>query len=330
MTLNIAATSRYGVYLTGDFRLTYSGLFRFWHKTDLSIQKIVPIGKLDWIGLASFCGIARFGHSMDVGNWIFSQTRPEAPTESVEAVVSRLRTINNLLPPRTNLSIVMVGFRKRQPFLRLLSNYQDLDCRQLKTKAGAMQFFRTSARLPEVRFFGDGTAFREDDRQRLLALLGKNAHGEIIRALAEVNARASTLSRTISPESLVGFLRPSGDGGVVPYIGDHTDYFPDWAKQMLRAQNIIGYEPKLDSNGRALKPSLTGMTLKTGKTRDGQDYTMTMISVRNAGQAIFGAGPSAPNSRLWHKTAGDNEPDVVTFPNGASIRSPKVPKRSDR
>lgn len=336
MTLNIAATSRNGVYLTGDFRITYSGLFHFWHKDDLNIQKLVPIGKLDWIGLVSFCGIAtRFGSRVDVGEWILEQTRPEILDESIDEVIHRLRSADEWLARARgyrNLSITLVGFQGRRPFIRLLSNYQDLDGQKIETQSTDLRLFETADRSPVVRFFGDPRAVKEEYRQRLLALLTRNAHGEIVQALADINARGNTHCPTVSSESLVGFLQPSGDGGVNAYISEEPIYFPDWAKRMVRAQNIIGFEERADSSGKPLKPSVVGITLKSEGAKTKQARFSAMLRIRNAGNPIMGvasANKTRPNMAGFYKFSEEDEPDTLNW-SGGSIRIPKPIKPSER
>ncbi len=63
VTLNLLMTSRQAVYLSGDFCLFYPNENK--SITDVTVQKLIPVGRYDWNALVSFCGIAKTTAGLD-------------------------------------------------------------------------------------------------------------------------------------------------------------------------------------------------------------------------------------------------------------------------
>src|SRR5262245_37871136 len=76
MTLNLMLSSRSGVFLSGDFRLSFldkggrpTGRF----SDDTQTQKLIPVIKFGWNALVAFTGVASRSHIPDVGEWIATE-----------------------------------------------------------------------------------------------------------------------------------------------------------------------------------------------------------------------------------------------------------------
>ena len=129
MTLNIMLASRHAVYLTGDFRLTYASGRT---EDDLFAQKIIPVIKFEWCAFVSFCGVAILPNGISVGNWIAEQALQIDNRDGIASLVGRLKKADSWLSRLSGdkrLHISIVGFNRRRPFVKCLSNYQDIDGR---------------------------------------------------------------------------------------------------------------------------------------------------------------------------------------------------------
>ena len=285
MTLNIALTSRHAVYLSADFRLTVG---KRW-QDNLHVQKLISVCKFDWVGLISYSGRASTPAGLDVGGWLADQVRPEQMDESIDDVVGRLRQADKWLASCISdreLSIVIVGFRGRKPFFRLLSNFLDPNERRFAKRPGQLQLFESPARNPHLRVFGAGHVSKAD-RWRLCDLLSRNTHKELPTAIAELNAKASGPNSTVSRECVVGYLLPSGDGQILPFVeGKVEEYFPDFVIRLLRAHGVVGYEPKTDEHGKPLAAGFVGMTLRLEKSGSRNAFLAQMMAFRNVAQLI--------------------------------------------
>ena len=264
MTLNLMYSSRQAAYLTGDFRYTYSDGRS---EDDLSAQKLVPVIKYDWYALVSFCGVARTSKGLDVGNWIAEQSRPDLLREPFQDFLARLKGANKWLSQihgNKPITISIVGFRQKKPFVMCLSNYQDIEGRIFENPGPQLRTFELSPQKPHVRLFGDSQAVSHDERFKLLWGLGMATHVKTLELLAQVNRAAARRSPTISEQCLVGQLVPTGRGVIVPYgIDPEAEYMPGFVKRLLEAQGVDTLQLKTDAEGVPLKPSLRQMAFRT-------------------------------------------------------------------
>jgi hypothetical protein len=93
MTLNICLTTRNAVYLSGDFRLTYTQGQKRWFEDNFDSQKLIPIVKYGWCGLVAFCGVAKLPNGRQVGDWIAEQVRAEDMGSALRLDLLRQRPV---------------------------------------------------------------------------------------------------------------------------------------------------------------------------------------------------------------------------------------------
>ncbi len=311
MTLNIMLTSRHAVYLTGDFRLTFPDGHS---EDDLLAQKLVPVVKFEWCALVAFCGVAKTSTGIDVGDWISANALVDERKESVDAFINRLQTADQWLSRLggdRRLTISVVGFRGRRPFVVVLSNFENLDGKTHPRIRPRLQVFRPKPKDIELRVFGVPNSISVDERRDLKKLLRKNQLEPLKKALGEANRRASKNSKGISPECVVGCLLPSGAGEIMPYgIDPSSEYVPRFVTREWESQGIVGLRLKTGSKGERLNPHWRGMTIKIqGK---GKRALFNMMHAIGNVEEIVG-GTKKPNTFVWQKIAGPDEPKTHTF-----------------
>jgi hypothetical protein len=325
MTLNLMLTSRNAVYLTGDFRVTYSnGKFR--DKRDT--QKLIPVIRVGWGALIAYTGIASEPRLIqDTGDWIVS-TMDKIPMDgNFDEVPQRLLEANTWLsriPRKAPLAFSVVGFTGRRPCMMLISNFLDLDGHITQPRP-RLDLIERKPKQPEVRVAGDVSTVQNDEKEDLKRLLRQNAGYQLVcESLAEVNAKAAQRSNDlISRECVIGYLLPSGMAEIRPHgIGDQEPYLPAFVIADFVKNGIIGFGPKYDVHGRLLPARWVGMTAKIqGGQRKDALFAVAHV-VRNVGAPI-GDGVERKDRELFWKVAGANEPKHVTF------KFDRVPKKSE-
>jgi hypothetical protein len=316
MTLNLVLTSRHAAYLTGDFRLTYGS-----GRTvdDLLVQKIVPVVKLEWCALVSFCGVARTSQ-IDVGEWLVERSRPGVRRDGLDDFSDRLGDADRWLSAiqgDRRLTISVVGFHRRRPFAMCFSNYHDLDGRLFPSVSPSLKMFQVRPKTPAVRVMGDSAAVSADDRTTIRELLYRNqsAHvldSSLVDALAEANRAAARRKTSISAACVVGRVLPSGDGHVRPFGIDPTqEYLPGFVRRALHSMGIVGFKMRMDEHGRALKPVWVQMAFKVqGAGKDAM--AIEAHEVQNAESPIEGPKTIESSATFW-KIAEAYEPRTVIF-----------------
>lgn len=302
--------SRHAVFLTGDFRLTYSGGRT---SDDLSTQKIIPVYKFEWCALVSFSGVAILPNGMSVGNWIAKQILETNKRDSVASFVSRLRKADAWLSTiggDNRLHISIVGFHGRRPFIKCLSNFQDIDGRNFTRISKSLKLFSRKPKKEIVGVFGDTQSVSKAEQSIVLKKLALNHL--TLNDLAEINKNAATRSKSVSRQCVAGRIQASGNGEITPFgIDDGDEYMPNFVMDSLAQTGITAFKLKTDSSGAPLKPRWKGMTLKVqGKIGRGAIF---------AGIHVF-ANISEPikendgdGTQVFWKIATANEPKTVTF-----------------
>jgi len=279
MSLNLLLTSRHAAYLTGDFRLTF-GPDRF--QDNLLAQKIVPVLKFGWCGLISFCGVAITSTNIDVGDWISQQVHPQQLKERIEDFIGRLRSADAWLRPlrgNTRITISVVGFQGRRPFLLSLSNYQYLDGQPFPKVLSHLKMFEIKPKTPEIRVLGDVAAVSADEKSSLRQhLMRPDSDGPMVMdALAKANWLAATRSAVISAECVVGRVIPTGLGWLRPYGVDRdSEYMPNYIRRDLEANGIDAFELKKNDRGDTLKPGWVQTAFNFDKLESGKKVTVTL------------------------------------------------------
>src|ERR1051325_8710842 len=289
MTLNVLFTSRHIAYASGDFRLTYGG-GRF--ADDLNTQKIIPVCKFDWCALVTFCGLAKTSAGVDVGDWIVDQAKLGVARDSLADFVGRLRSgerwISKLRGPK-GITISIVGFLGRKPFLVCLSNFQHIDGTYFKQIEPNLQKFDLRPKLPEVRVFGDRGAVTELERIELTGRLSKLP--EDLEVVADVNRVASSRSKLISEPCVVGAIMPTGEGWICPFgIDPESEYMPNFV--LRGSSQPLPLKPKVDANGNPLKMGWVQSACKTHPL-NGMPVCAVTHEIRNA-DGPPAAGPAQP------------------------------------
>jgi hypothetical protein len=314
-------TSRQAVYLSGDFCLFYP------HEkksiTDITVQKLIPIGRFDWNALVSFCGIAKTSIGFDVDRWIMQNVNAGENDESVDEFVDRLANRDTWLSELSNsdrtLTICICGFHGKRPFAICLSTVE---------KFGAPLSNRPRRRLvrtglkpkePQVFVFGMTDACQKETRDHLRSLIRdpQQDYVEVMRQISIANSDAAKISKYVSPECVVGHILPVGTGAVTPYgVEDGTEYMPGFVTEFLAASGTAGLELKADEDGRPLKPRWKGMTLKSERV-EGRGQLMAQAhvfanAVKPIGRVSEGDGAKPLWNSFW-KISGENEPKKASF-----------------
>lgn len=325
MTLNLMLTSRNAVFLTGDFRVTYSkGKFCDNRET----QKLIPVIRLGWGALIAYTGIASDPPWIqDTGDWIVA-TMDKIPIDgNFDEVPQRLLEANTWLskiPRKFPLAFSVVGFTERRPCMMLISNFSDLDGHITQPRPQLDRMER-KPKQPEVRVAGDVSAVQNDEKEDLKRLLRLNASAQLVcESLAEANAKAAKRSNDlISRECVIGYLLPSGMAEIRPYgIGDQEAYLPAFVIADFLKNGTIGFEPKYDVHGKLLPARWVGMTAKIQGSQRKDAVFAVAHAVRNVGAPIGDGVERKDRASIW-KVAGPDEPKHVT------IKFDRAPKKSE-
>lgn len=315
MTLNLMLTSKNAVYLSGDFRLTYLDTGNF--TDNLDTQKLIPVIRFGWGALIAYTGVANAPAPFrDMGDWVSAQMDSIPMKGSIDGLLDRLLVADSWLTKISGeapLAFSVVGFIERKPFMILVSNFLDLDGHITQPRS-RLEVFQRKPKQPEVRIAGDTKVVQPDDINQLGLLLQRCADRQVIREnLAQVNARASQRSVTISPECVTGYLLPSGAAEVGPHrISDQVMYLPGFVLRDFVKQGVVGFLPKYDEHGNPLPLRWVGMTAKIvgGQSRDA--IVAVVHAIRNASEPLSDGLTRKGQAKFW-KIAGPNEPRSVTF-----------------
>jgi hypothetical protein len=308
MTLNICLTTRHAVYLSGDFRLTYTQGQKRWFKDDFDSQKLIPIVKYGWCGLVAFCGVAKLPNGRQVGDWIAEQVRAEDMEGTLGEAIGRLRGADSWLAPmRTDkrFSMVIAGFEQRRPFIEVLSNFQSLDGREWYPASKQLELYDHRPKSFELRYFGDRNAAGAIDRNAIEELVRKEPHRNVMPEIGGLNRTVS--GDTISKECVVGYVLPTGEIQIAP-AGRWPGYMPRFVLDLLYRMGIRELIPKLGPDGQPLQPFWVGTSYKNG-TLNGIDSLVALPILANVEQPI-GVEPP-PGTAVGWKIAGESEPPVT-------------------
>jgi hypothetical protein len=330
MTLNILMTSRRAVYLSGDFCLFYPSENK--SITDVTAQKLIPVGRYDWNALVSFCGIAKTPAGLDVACWLVQNVNAGDKGESVDEFVDRLTGSDLWLCDFSGrdriLTVCICGFHGKRPFAICLSTVEKfngpLSARPMR------RLVRTGLKPkdPQLFVFGVRDACQKDSRDHLRSLIRgrQRDYADVMRQISAANSDAAQNSKYVSAECVVGCLLPVGAGEVTPYgIEDGTEYMPGFVTEQLAATGITGLEVKEDEDGKPLKPRWKGMTLKSERV-EGRGQLIFQVHVfGNVAKPIGGISKSDGTEVFW-KIAGENEPRKVSVNVNLPKERKKVPK----
>ncbi len=197
--------------------------------------------------------------------------------------------------------------------MMLVSNFLDLDGHYTPTRS-CLEVFRRKPKQPEVRIAGDVNAVQADDIEQLRLLLRQNADHQVIReSLAQVNARASKRSVSISQECVTGYIIPSGVAEVGPHgISDQVTYLPRFVLRYYKKCGIVGFVPKFDGHGKPLPPRWVGMTARLQGDQSRNAIVGVIHAVRNVSEPLSDRVNRKGQATFW-KIAGPHEPDSYTF-----------------
>lgn len=253
MTLNLMATSRNAVYLSGDFRLTREDTGAF--TDNLDTQKLIPVIRLGWGALIAVTGIASFPpHIRDTVSWVLAKVNTIPMDGSFGSLPNALLEANAWLrkiPREVPLAFSIVGFVGQRPFMMAISNFSDLNG-HMGRPSRQLRLFQHRPKHIEVRVAGDIDAIRSEEKEDLKRLLQQKADRQLIREnLAELNVRASQRSRLISPECVTGYLLSSGLAEIGPHgIQDDEEYLPGFVISDFVKNGVAGFSIKYDETER--------------------------------------------------------------------------------
>jgi hypothetical protein len=304
MTLNLMLTSRDAVYLSGDFRLV-----SLEDQAPLSdsydTQKLIPVIRQEWSALVAYMGIASAPPLIDdMGQWIVDQVNAVPPGGDIRDLEAQLLFLNRRLDRihgDRRVAISVVGFRDRQPFMMLLSNFIDLDGHVTKAGPQLRSFMRTPTR-PEVRAVGTA---RPDvfERVRLVRMLQANAVRGLVprlirQAVADVNAQVARRSGgAISTACVSGYLLRSGAAAIGGHgIPAHAACFPNWLRRDLTQEGVVGFSP-LTHDADAAPIQWRGTTAKIVSGR-----VVRTHEIANAGGPIFDGIERPHRPPTWRAT----------------------------
>lgn len=330
MTLNLLMASRQSVYLSGDFCLFYPAEKK--SITDVTVQKLIPVGHYDWNALVSFCGIAKTPAGLDVDRWIVQNVNAGDRGESVDEFVDRLTSNDTWLRDFSDrdrtLTICICGFHGKRPFAICLSTVEKFDGRLSKLPRRRLVRTGLKPKNPQLFAFGMRDACHKDSRNHLRSLISgrRQDYVEVMREMAIANSDASEHSDYISAECVVGHLLPVGTGEVTPYgIKDGTEYMPGFVTEFMASTGVTGFELKTGEDGNPLKPRWKGMTLKSERV-EGRGRLMVQMHVfTNVAKPIVDMSKGDGTKVFW-KIAGENEPKKVSVDVNWSKDRKKVPK----
>jgi hypothetical protein len=315
MTLNLMATSRYGVYLSADFRLTHLGTNNF--TDNYNTQKLIPVIRFGWGALVAFTGVAAAPPLLpDTDVWIRTQMDSISMNGSFDELPQRLLEANAWLGKVTGdnrLAFSIVGFVGRRPRIMVISNFMDLDGTMTAPRA-RLDVAERKPMQPEVRIAGDINSVSSDEKKQLHNLIRKNANALKIReSLAEINAKAASRSKWISKECVVGHLTPSGAAEIGPHgISDQEQYLPDFVISDFVKKGVIGFKAKFDESGKQLPPRWIGMTARIQGGRGKDAVVAVLHTVRNVAGPVTD-GIKRDGQTLFHRIVGPDDPKTYKF-----------------
>ena len=316
MTLNLMLTSREAVYLSADFRLVsvddQSPL-----PDSYDTQKLIPVIRREWCALIAYMGIASAPPLIDdMGQWIVDQLDALPTGVGIPALSAQLLQLNRRLDRirgDRRIAISVVGFRDRQPFMLLLSNFVDLDGHVSAASPQLRAYLRTPHR-PEVRAVGTA---RPDvfERVRLVRMLmAKAARGtvpQLIRqAVADVNASVARRSGgAISEACVSGYLLRSGAAAIGGHgIPQDAACFPNWLRRDLAREGVVGFAPVQQGAGTA------PIHWKGTSARIVKGSMVRTHEIVNAGSPILDGVERRHRTPTWTSTQDDASRVVsVTF-----------------
>lgn len=183
MTLNLMLTSPNAVYLSGDFRLTYigTGAYRDDHET----QKLIPVIKFGWGVLIAYTGLASAPPPYrELGDWISAQADSvprEAPYAVLQQRLLQIQSWLNRWRANYKLTISIVGFIGRRPFMEIITNDRDFDGKP--TLSRDLTVITRRPKSISVRAAGDLSAVNQDELQELKRLLVQNTSRDLSERL---------------------------------------------------------------------------------------------------------------------------------------------------
>lgn len=330
VTLNLIMTSRQAVYLSGDFCLYYPHEKK--SVTDVTVQKLIPVGRYDWNALVSFCGIAKTPSGLDVDRWIVNNVNAGDKGESVDDFIDRLTGNDTWLREFSDrdrsLTISICGFHGKRPFAICLSTVEKFDGPLSKGPRRRLVRTGLKPKNPQLFVFGMRDACHKDSRDHLRTLIRarKQDHVGVMREISMANSDASRHSDYISSECVVGHLLPVGTGEVTPYgIEDGREYMPEFVAEFMDTTGVTGFELKTDEDGKPLKPRWKGMTLKSERVEGRGRMILQVHAFANVGKPL-GDPSQGDGTKVFWKIAGENEPKRVKFNVNWSKDRKKVPR----
>ena len=290
MSLNLILTSKDGVYVSADFRLT-SVRDGVPLPDSYDTQKLIPVIRRDWAALIAYMGVASAPPLIkDMGQWIVDQMDSIPFDGDLLEISKRLLTLNTSLGQirgDRRVAFSVVGFQKTRPFMMLVSNFVDFD-RQSAEAGPCLTTYLRRPNQPEVRSIG---SVRPDvfERVRLERLLrAGSVRGSVPQltrqAVAEINASAAQRSKgSISSECVSGYLLRSGVAEIGGHgIPENAPCFPTWVRQDLEKAGVIGFDCAEYREGSSLPVQWRGMT-----SRILNGTIVRVYRVANAGKPVL-------------------------------------------
>jgi len=315
MTLNLMLTSRAVVFLSGDFRISYSGGTRV--VDDLHSQKLIPVITRHWSALVAFTGVAKTRNGVDVGDWIAEQISTLSEDAAFEELPRRLTSADAWLARMRSdrrLAFSVVGFIKRRPVAMIVSNFTDLSGRHFGAVLDSLKVSEYRPKVPEVYAAGDTPAVRPSAITRLRRMLAAHtAPRQIQSAIADANVESAAHSNTISKACVTGFLLASAAAEVTPHgIPPGVEYVPTFVQRELAKSGVRGFKRKFDEHGVALPPQWVGMTAKAEDRKPGPWFVAIVHAMRNVAEPV-GGGVRPPGTSVAWKIVGPNERPPISF-----------------
>jgi hypothetical protein len=302
MTLNLMLTSKDAVYLSGDFRLT-STEDRASLPDSYDTQKLIPVIRHGWAALIAYMGVASAPPLIsDMGQWIVEQM-DSIPLEGDFSELSRRLLKLNMWLGRIRgdrrIAFSVVGFCNQRPFIMLISNFLDLDGHTSDAGPQLKAHLRRTNQ-PEVRAVG---TIRPDvfERVRLVRLLQASASRRLVpqltrQAVAEINATVARRSQgSISEECVSGYLLRSGGAAIGGHgIPENAACFPNWVRRDLEKGGVIGFEPTVRVEGKALPIQWRETT-----ARIANGTIVRIHEIANAGNPILDGSQRRGHLPVW-------------------------------
>jgi len=225
--------------------------------------------------------VARTPSGIDVGDWIAEEVSSISVESEPVALVERLIRADDWLKNvhgDRRIAFSVVGFAGRRPFATIVSNFLDLSGRYEDHPTPKLEVFSERPKKPAVRLAGAQASVLQDEKVRLVSSLnGRKPPREILAQLASVNEAASTRTRAVSRECIVGFLLASGAAEITPYgIADGIEYVPRFVRRYFQQVGVNALRPKVGSDGLPLPPRWRGMTAKI-ENRPGRPWAIAVM-----------------------------------------------------